>query len=147
MPIKRLPKHRLYNDAESLFVDGGFTSVAISETLRISETTLSTWRKKYAWDKKREELLASPSKIRELLLAELRSIADGEKPKINADSLSKIQKVFLSFEKQATSIPVSISVFKSFDNWMADNDPPLAVTFTEWHKKYLHYLAQSQSDD
>ncbi len=147
MRTKRLPKHRLYSDAEHLFVEGGFTCIAISDTLRISETTLSKWRNNYTWDKKREELLASPGKIRELLLTELRNIADGNDPKINADSLSKIQKVFLSFEKQATSIPVTLSVFKAFDNWMADNDPETAVAFTDWHKKYLHYLAQSQSDE
>jgi len=146
MAIKRYPKHKNYIDAESLFVEAGLTCIAISDILNVSETTLSKWRNKYEWDKSREELLASPGKIREILLRELRSIADGNKPTINADSLSKIQKVFLSFEKQATSIPVTISVFKAFDNWMAEIEPETAVKFTEFHKKYLHHLAQSQSN-
>ncbi len=129
-----------------MFVESGYNCVAIAEILTISEITLSKWRNDQGWDRKREEVLASPYKIRELLMRELASIAEGNKAKINADSLSKIQRVFLSFEKSSTSIPVILSVFKGFDNWMADNDPQTAVLFTEWHKKYLHFIAKSQAE-
>ena len=142
----KLPRHKLYADAETLFVEGGLNAVGISETLSISEVTLSGWRKKYGWDKKRDDYLASPSKIRELLLTELKSIAEGKKSNIDADALSKIQKVFLSFERQSTSIPVTMSVFKAFDNWLVENAPQMAVPFTEMHKRYLHHLAQ-QADE
>ncbi len=144
--MKRIPKHKLYQDAEHMFVESGYNCVAIAEILTISEITLSKWRNDQGWDRKREEVLASPYKIRELLMRELASIAEGNKAKINADSLSKIQRVFLSFEKSSTSIPVILSVFKGFDNWMADNDPQTAVLFTEWHKKYLHFIAKSQAE-
>lgn len=143
--MARFPKHKHYNDAESLFVDGGMTCTAISQTLKISEVTLSSWRNRYDWDKRREEALASPAKIREILLKELKNIADGAKPTIEADSLIKIQKVFMSFEKQATSLPITMGVFQAFDNWMADQDPRQAIEFLEWHKKYLYHLAQDQS--
>jgi chorismate-pyruvate lyase len=143
--MARFPKHKHYNDAESLFVDAGMTCTAISQTLKISEVTLSSWRNKFEWDKRREESLASPAKIREILLKELKLIADGNKPTIEADSLIKIQKVFMSFERQATSLPITMGVFQAFDNWMADQDPKQAIDFLEWHKKYLYHLAQDQS--
>lgn len=142
----KLPRHKLYADAETLFVEGGLNAVAIAETLTISEVTLSSWRKKFAWDKKRDDYLASPGKIREMLLSEIKKIAEGQKSSIDADALSKIQKVFLSFEKQSTSIPVTMSVFKAFDNWIVENSPQMAVPFTEWHKRYLHHLAQQANE-
>ncbi len=145
--MARYPKHKHYNDAESLFVDGGMTCTAIAQILKISEVTLSNWRNKFEWDSRREEALASPAKIREILLKELKNIADGQKPTIDADSLIKIQKVFMSFERQSTSIPITLGVFKSFDNWMADQDPAIAIQFLEWHKKYLNHLAQDQSNE
>jgi len=144
--VKRLPRHKLYNDAENMFVEQGFTCKAISEVLTISEITLSKWRSDYDWDRRREELLTSPHKIREILQREMALIAGGKKSAIDADALLKMQKVFASFEKASTSLPVIISVIKGFDNWMADNDPETAVKFTDWHKKYLHFTAQNQSE-
>jgi hypothetical protein len=146
--VKKLPRHKLYGDAETLFVEQGLTCKAICETLnrKISEISLSKWRSDYEWDSKREEFISSPYKIREILMRELSNIAAGGEPTIKADSLLKIQKVFASFEKSSTSIPVVISVFKEFDNWMTENDPELAVKFTDFHKKYLHHLAQLKSE-
>ncbi len=144
--MKRQPKHKLYPDAECMFVDNGYTSLAISEALGISEATLCKWRKDYEWDRKREETLASPYRIREILMKELASIAGGNKSTINADDLIKIQKVFASFEKSSSSIPIILSVFKEFDNWMSDVDPETAVLFTTYQKKYLHHVAQLKSE-
>jgi len=144
--VRKTPKHKLYQDAEVMFVEHGYTCNAIAEALGISEVSLSRWRNIMAWDKKRDEYLCSPYKIREVLMKELASIAEGNKAKINADSLSKIQRVFQAFEKSSSSIPVILSVFKAFDNWMADNDPQTAILFTEWHKKYLHHVANLQAE-
>ena len=32
---------------------------------------------------------------------------------------------------------IVFSVFKEFDNWMADQDPKTAVLFTEYHKQFI----------
>jgi len=143
---KKTPRHKLYEDAETMFVEHGFKSSAIAEVLSISEVTLSKWRSDHGWDNKRDEFITSPHKLRQLLKTELAKIAKGEKSVIDADSLLKIQKVYAAFEKASQSIPVIISVFKEFDNWMVDNDPEQAVTFTAWHKKYLTHVAQSKVD-
>jgi len=144
--VKRLPRHKLYDDAENMFIEQGFTCKAISELLSISEITLSKWRSDYDWDKKREEFLTSPYQLRRLLQTELAKMAKGEKSNIDADGLLKIQKVYAAFEKASLSIPVIISVFKELDNWMIDQDPEKAVEFTAWHKKYLIHVAQLKSE-
>lgn len=128
--------------AERMFVEDGMTGKAISEQLDVSEQTLSKWRKgkegEKSWDDKRAEMLASPHKIKEILLKELILVAGGEKSKVDADALAKINKVIESLSDKI-SVQVVFSVFKEFDNWMADQDPKTAVQFTEWHKQFLLY--------
>lgn len=141
---KALPKHKCYKSAEYAFIEEGYTCKVIAEMFDISEATLSKWRNVYKWDDRRNENLAAPHKIREILLKELRNVADGNKPKVDADALIKINKVVSALDNR-TSLPVVISVFKVFDLWMADNEPKTALLFTEFHKKYLLHLAQTSS--
>ncbi|MCC9072461.1 transposase [Flavobacterium sp. F-65] len=128
--------------AERMFVEDGMTAKAIAEQLDVSEQTLSKWRKgkegEKSWDDKRAEMLASPHKIKEILLKELILVAGGEKSKVDADALAKINKVIESLSDKI-SVQVVFSVFKEFDNWMADQDPKTAILFTEWHKQFLLY--------
>ena len=122
--------------AEQLFINEGYNAKTISQMVDISEPTISKWRTKYNWDKRRTEILAAPHKIKELLLQEMEKISEGKKSVIDADSLSKIAKAIASVD-QKISLQVVISVFKEFDNWMADNEPAMAVSFLEFHKKFL----------
>jgi len=128
--------------AERMFVEDGMTGKAISEQLDVSEQTLSKWRKgkegEKSWDDKRAEMLASPHKIKEILLKELIVVASGGKSLVDADALAKINKVIETLSDKI-SVQVVFSVFKEFDNWMADQDPKTAVQFTEWHKQFLLY--------
>jgi hypothetical protein len=43
-----------------------------------------------------------------------------------------------------TSTEVVFTVFREFDNWMADQDPQMAITFLEWHKLFLLQKAQQE---
>lgn len=128
--------------AERMFVEDGMTCKAISEQLEVSEQTLSKWRKgkegEKSWDDKRAEMLASPHKIKEILLKELILVAGGGKSLVDADALAKINKVIETLSDKI-SVQVVFSVFKEFDNWMADQDPKTAILFTEWHKQFLLY--------
>ena len=38
---------------------------------------------------------------------------------------------------KGVSAEVALSVFREFDNYMANHDPELATRFTEYHKQYL----------
>ena len=126
--------------AERMFVEDGMTAKAIAEQLDVSEQTLSKWRKgkdgEKSWDDKRAEMLASPHKIREILLKELILVSEGKPSKVDADALAKINKVIESLSDKI-SAQVVFSVFKEFDNWMADQDPKTAVLFTEYHKQFI----------
>ena len=71
-------------------------------------------------------------------MKELKSIASGEGSTIDADALAKVSKVIETLSSR-TSVQVIFSVFKEFDNWMADQEPRLAIEFTDWHKRFLQY--------
>lgn len=126
--------------AERMFVEDGMTAKAISEQLDVSEQTLSKWRKgkegEKAWDDKRAQMLASPHKIKEILIKELMLVAGGEKSSVDADALAKINKVIETLS-DTISVQIVFSVFKEFDNWMADQDPKTAVLFTAYHKQFI----------
>ena len=124
--------------AERMFVEDGMTAKAISEMLDVSQVTLSGWRNKGGWDDKRAQMLAAPHKLREILMKELKTIAEGGKSLIDADALAKVNKVIEAMS-DSISVKIGVSVFKEFDNWMADQDPKTAVQFTEWHKQFLLY--------
>lgn len=124
--------------AEKLFIEDGLTAKEISTMVGVSEQTLSRWRKEGNWENKRNEFLAAPHKIKEVLMKELKDIASGESSKIDADALAKVSKVIETLSSR-TSIQVIFSVFKEFDNWMADQEPRLAMQFIEWHKRFLQY--------
>lgn len=137
----QIPKHKLYNTAENLFVENGMTCNAIAEQLELTESTLSKWRNGMNWDQKRQVELSTPDKIRRLLLDELQSISEGNKPKIDTDGLSKVSKTLTYFDSKV-ALAVVISVFKEFDNWMAEIDPVMAAKFTDYHRQFANYRAQ-----
>lgn len=136
--------------AERMFIEEGMTAKAISAILDVSEQTLSRWRKGYeidgekSWDDRRAEFVTSPHKIREVLMRELKTVAEGGKSTVDADSLAKISKVLETISDRI-SIQVIFSVFKEFDSWMASQDPEVAIQFLEWHKMFLLHKAQQES--
>jgi hypothetical protein len=44
-----------------------------------------------------------------------------------------------------TSTQVVFTVFREFDNWMAEQDPDVAAQFLEWHKLFLLHKAQQET--
>lgn len=128
--------------AERMFINDGLNCKQISPAIEVSEQTLSKWRKgkpgEKDWDSRRAEVITAPHVIKEILLKELKLVAEGEKPNIDADALAKISKVLESVSGKV-SVQIVMSVFKEFDNWMAEQDPKTAVLFTEYHKRFLMY--------
>jgi hypothetical protein len=96
------------------------------------------------WDRLRNEYVASPLKLRKTLMDEMRSIAEGNAPKINGRAISQISKALQVFSSQI-SIPVIHSVFKMFDEWMLLADPELCIKFNEYHKLFLRERAKQES--
>lgn len=135
---KQLTNQAKKTMAERMFVEDGMTAKAIAEMIDISQVTLSKWRNDGQWEQKRTEMLAAPHKLREILMRELKTIAEGGNSIVDADALAKVNKVIESISDRI-SVQVVFSVFKEFDNWMADQDPKTAVLFTEYHKQFLLY--------
>lgn len=144
MKPKKKPRHRLYDDTYSMFVEYGMTCTAISEMTNISEATLSKWRNEMSWDRMREETLARPDKIREILLKELKSVAEGNKAKIDTDALSKINKTLQYFDGKL-SLPVIVAALKECDNFIVAIDPQKALEISEWHKSFILERAKMES--
>ncbi len=139
------PKHKLYKDAETLFVEQGMTCAAIAEQLSITEATLSKWRNTMKWDTLREAALAAPGTIRKILTCELQHIAAGGAPRVDADALSKVAKSLNYFDGRV-SLSVIISVFKELDTWMAGVDPARAVEISEAHRLFVNHRAEIDSN-
>ncbi|QEE51047.1 DUF1804 family protein [Flavobacterium alkalisoli] len=130
--------------AERMFINEGMSCKEISIQIDVSEQTLSRWRKgrtgEKDWDNRRAEVISAPHVIKEILLKELKLVAEGEKPNVDADALAKISKV-LETVSGKVSVQVVLSVFQEFDNWMASQEPEVAVSFLEWHKRFILYKA------
>lgn len=136
---KQLKRDALQRQAEMMFIELGQTGAAIAEALEVSEQAVSAWRKKGNWDIRRDELFASPHKLREILLKEMRWIADGNPPRMDTDALSKVNKVFEGFGSKITPQTV-MSVLKLLDEWLADSEPELANKNLEPHKKFILHM-------
>jgi uncharacterized protein YjcR len=124
--------------AERLFINDNMTAKAIAETLGVNEKTIGSWRAKGEWDIRKSTYLSSPLVIKEKLLEEMQKILTGEKSNIDADALRKMHIVFESMGEK-TNPQTCLSVFKEFDNWMAEQDPVMALNFTKWHKDFIAY--------
>lgn len=129
-------KDKLDAYAEHLFINEGWTQKAIAEYLEVTEKTIGDWKKAGKWEDKRRRILAAPHTIKTLLLGELEKVAKGEATNVDADSLSKIAKAIDTLDDKI-SIQVITSVFKEFDLWMVDQDPSLALKFTDYHRRFI----------
>ena len=142
--MSKLTNEKKRGLAERMFIDDGMTAKAIAAELETTEQTLTRWRKgrtgEKNWDIRRAELLAAPHKIKEILTKELQNIAEGNKPAIDADALSKVGKVLEGISGKV-STQIVLSVFKEFDNWMAEQEAETAIVFLDWHKKFILYKA------
>ena len=138
--MKKLSYKKREALAEEYFVVNQMNGKDIAEAVEVSEQTITKWRANGNWEDKRKKFLSSPTKVRELLYDQLEKIANGDKATIDADSLAKIYKVITGISS-VTSVPVTMSVLKEFDNWMSDQEPEVAILFLEWHKKFIIYKA------
>lgn len=132
-------KETLQRHAEEMFIDLGYNAKLISERLDVTEKTVGLWRKKGDWDKRRDELFASPHKLREILLKEMRWVADGNPPRFDTDALSKINKVFTDFGNKI-SPQVVMAVLKLVDEWSANIDPELTNKNLDLHKRFILHM-------
>lgn len=122
--------------AAHLYITEGYTQKGISEHIGISQVTIGKWKEADKWEEERNAILASPRKIKAVLLQELQKITNGEGSDIDADALSKVSKVIRELDGKI-SIELIHAVFKELDTWLSEEDPQQAVIALKYHKKFL----------
>ena len=132
-------KEALQRQAEMMFIELGYNAKAIAEQFGVTEKTVGSWRTKGNWDKQRDELLASPVKVRSILLKEIQNLAAGGEATIDSDALSKVSKVMETFNTKLSPQMV-MTVLKSLDDWYSTYDPALANQNLEPHKKFILHI-------
>jgi len=134
--------------AEDMYIRLGLTGREIAENLGITEQTVSRWKKgregEKSWDDRKTESQLTPLKIKELLLKEAEKLAKGEESNVKADQLSKIMSAIDQLDKKI-NVRTVMDVFREFDNWMAEQEPTMAIQFTKFHKQFLQYRISLES--
>ena len=125
--------------AEDLFVRQGWTAKAIADLLNVRESTIGDWRVQDDWEALRESTQVSPLAIRKLILKELKSILDGNKPTLDADNLIKLAKVNDSLGDKITP-EVVINVMMLLDEYMAEQNPKLSIECLDIHKRFIRHF-------
>lgn len=148
LKTKKRAKSDLREICEKLFVETGLSCKALAETYPVTEQTLSAWRNDTSrdgktWDEKRRQFITAPANIKQVLMDELQKVAQGDNASINVKDLAAIHKVVESFSDKVNT-QVVYSVFKEFDNWMAEQDPELAMQFIHWHRLFLVFKAERE---
>lgn len=145
---KRVNNESLRAMAERMFVEEGMTAKSIAAALDITEQTVGRWRKgiqgDVSWDDKKTQFLSAPSNIKKLLMNELNHLSKGGDATIDVKSIADVTKVISTLSDKA-NLQITYTVFKEFDNWMAEQDPDAAIQFLEWHKLFLLHKAQFES--
>lgn len=145
---KRVNNEPLRAMAERMFVEEGMTAKAIAATIDITEQTVGRWRKgiqgDISWDDKRSQYLSAPHNIKKVLMNELTHLSKGGDATIDVKAIADVTKVISTLSDKA-NVQIVFTVFKEFDNWMAEQDPEVAIQFLEWHKLFLLHKAQSES--
>lgn len=132
-------KTREQQAAEGLFVDQFWDAQQIADFLKVQPATVGVWRKKGEWDKKREETINNPVKMRRLIAQQMLLIAQGEKATIDADALSKMFKVYEGLSDKINPGIVA-AIIKLYDEWLAKENPKLAVENLPFNKKFLIHI-------
>ncbi|MCG8186695.1 hypothetical protein J2Q11_11825 [Tenacibaculum finnmarkense genomovar finnmarkense] len=135
--------------AQRMFVEEGLNAKAIAIALDKTEQTIGRWRKGFGdnpinWDEERKQFLATPHNIRKLIAKELSQLVEGKKAELDMKAIQAAIKALQNMADE-TSVEVVYTVFKEFDNWMAEQEPEIAISFLEWHKNYLLHKAQQTS--
>lgn len=136
----------IQSTAEQMFVEDGLTAKEIATKLNKAENTIGKWRKAGKWDDKKDQFSATPYLLKKLILEDIQRVADGEKPKINPDDLSKLTRALERVDKKV-SVQMIYSCLKEVDLWCAMQDMPLKdlEMILDYHGKFLTHRIEQEA--
>lgn len=148
MTQKRTNNSVLMSLAQRMFVEEGMNAKNIATAIGVTEQTIGKWRKgvglnPVSWDTLREQYLSAPHNIKKALNRELSDLVEGREATLDMSAINAAIKALQAVSDE-TSVETVYSVFKEFDQWMATQDPDMAIQFLEWHKLFLLHKAQNQ---
>ena len=129
--------------AESLYIDNGMDGREIAAMLKVSEVTISRWKKEDEWEEKKKFLRVTPAKLRLKILKEAEKVAKGEKCTINADAIAKLLSAAEKLSVKATPEVVH-AILKECCNYCAPIAPKETLTMSKLHRMYLQHIIERE---
>lgn len=130
-------KDKIRQQARDYFVENfDVTKKEVAELFQVTEKTIGDWSQREDWENERLNFHTSPVRIKQLVQTEILSIAQGNPPKLPADSMSKLMAVFEKVNKTADATVVA-AILKALDNFISEDNPELAHKCLPYHKQFL----------
>lgn len=126
--------------AERFFVQDQMSQSQIATQLRVSVSTVSKWAKDGHWQKKKDYLMTSPAKLKELLYKQIQILLSGEAPTIDTDNLSKVIRALERIDSKITP-DIILSVLKDVDSFAQQSGLSAHDLYTvmEVHQRFLQH--------
>jgi uncharacterized protein YjcR len=128
--------------AKDLYVNKLWTAKDVCEFVDVSENTLTKWKStdpEGDWDKQREKVITNPLVLKQLVLDDMVSIAQGNQPKIDADSMAKLNKVVEGLNDKIQPGIVA-AILKLQDEFLVKENPQLALQLLPYNKKFIVFI-------
>lgn len=125
-----MAKKDLMGEAERLFVIEGKTLTWIGQLLGISAKTLSGWKKKSAWGKRRKAFLSTPraiaDQLQDVLRAKVEEVTGMSASEITPailDALHKLIKSVKGIRRETDPLAEAVNTFDRFALFVAERNP------------------------
>lgn len=129
--------------AESLYLENNMDGREIASVLKVSEVTVSRWKKEDEWEDKKNFLKVSPTRLRIMMLKEAEKVMKGERCMINADAVSKLLSAADKLAGKTTPDVVH-AVLKECCTYITSIDPKSALQMSKYHRMFLQHKIETE---
>lgn len=138
-----------YDHARRLYLDK-VPMKEIASRIGVSTQTLSAWKRKGAWQERRNAEMLSPKTLYRKLLKQLDDLIEVGSPIDTADAISKICKQIKELQRDTTVDDV-VRVLSAFGDWLInrghsfDIDEEFVRLLTRYQDIYIRECIESDS--
>jgi len=132
--------------AQRLYMAGGYTQKEIAETVSVSERTIHTWIHQCAWDKLRLATYQAPATIADNLcsqLVELQNVIASREPGkryATPEEAEVMRKLIVSLEKMKKypSLSQNMQILETFRNYIRPIDKDFTKQLSNYTERFLN---------